>query len=105
MHVKAFAEKGRSAIDVPNVTSAVLAALQTPSTCVPSAAVMLSMATTQCAHAYLSPRAWSERAARALCAHRVCACVWSLCALISHTQSPAPSPPSHTAALFRVRAR
>jgi len=46
MHVKAFAEKGRSAIDVPNVTSAVLAALQTPSTCVPSAAVLLSMATT-----------------------------------------------------------
>ena len=46
MHSAAFAGKGRKAIDVPNVTFAVLRALAIHSTCVPDQAVMLSMATT-----------------------------------------------------------
>ena len=53
MHDKRFAAKGRSLIGVPNVTSAVLAALSIPSSCVPHEAVMLSMATTH--HMRLRP--------------------------------------------------
>ena len=53
MHSAKFAAKGRSLIDVPNVTAAVALALTIPSTCVPHDAVMLSMATTH--HMRLRP--------------------------------------------------
>lgn len=46
MHSAKFANRGRSSINVPNVSAAVAAALMVPSVCVPSGAVMLSMATT-----------------------------------------------------------
>ena len=46
MHSARFASKGRSLIAVPSVSDAVDQALQAPSECVPSYAVMLSMATT-----------------------------------------------------------
>ena len=65
MHSPAYANKGRKAISVPNVTLAVVRSLALPSSCVPHGAVMLSMATTHhkrrahCAHGWspLPPRA------------------------------------------------
>jgi hypothetical protein len=53
MHSPKHAMKGRSAIQVPNVTDAVIAALAVASSCVPAHAVMLSMATTH--HMKLRP--------------------------------------------------
>ena len=53
MHSAQFANKGRKAIGVPNVTLAVMRALAVPSSCVPEHAVMLSMATTH--HMRLRP--------------------------------------------------
>ena len=58
MHDPRYANKGRKAIDVPNVTLAVLRALAIPSTCVPNEAVMLSMATTH--HMRLRPLQFSR---------------------------------------------
>jgi len=46
MHSARFAQMGRKNIEVPSVSEAVGEVLRTPSTCVPSHAVMLSMATT-----------------------------------------------------------